>query len=102
MGFFTPLDQFDAINAIGHNLFEVVNNFHLYTSEQEFDMYLLYANAMSSESAAAFIFEIEFFLLVGLTGIFYFTPMVSIFTVGFTPLFFLCTIHFFTSFFVLI
>jgi len=65
-------------------------------------MYLLYANAMSSESAAAFIFEIEFFLLVGLTGIFYFTPMVSIFTVGFTPLFFLCTIHFFTSFFVLI
>ena len=110
LSFFTPLEQFDQVVWLTHNVFETLQPYQLFISEIEFDANQLYINSYGIVSSSISFNLSEGVSIIGIlvlvTIIFHYVPIIStimhVFFQGFTPLFFLGTINLFTGFFIII
>ena len=104
---YTPLEQFDEVVWLSHLVIETLEPYILFVSEREFDARQRYVNSYVSTSISfESLFNKESQILVALLflGIIWhyipsFSGQIKIFTEGFSILFFLLAIHFFTGFF---
>ena len=107
---YTPLEQFDEVVWLSHQVIETLEPYILFVSEREFDARQRYVNAYSIVSSSISFETLRHneshvrLLLVVMGLLWHFAPniisQISIFTEGFSFIFFIGAIHLFTGAFV--
>ncbi len=107
---FTPLEQFDEVVWLTHRVIETLEPYILFVSEREFDARERYVNAYSIVSSSISFETLRYneshvrLLLVIVGLLWHFAPnlisQISVFTEGFSFIFFIGAIHLFTGAFV--